>query len=52
MVGTINENSKESAVWEYNYNGGKAMAIGINHPTSFGFSNNQWRPLILKFIEY
>ncbi len=50
MINSINENSKDSTIWEYDYDGGKAVAIGISHPTSYGFSNNDWRPLIQKFI--
>jgi hypothetical protein len=39
-----------SSIWEYDYSGGKCKAIGINHPTSIGFSHNKWRPLVQKFI--
>jgi hypothetical protein len=51
-IDDISEGECSSSIWEYNYNGGTCTAIGINHPTSFGFSSNKWRPLIQKFIAY
>jgi hypothetical protein len=52
MIDEIKTESKYSSVWEYDHSSGKTLAIGINHPTSIGFSNNEWRPLIQKFIVY
>jgi hypothetical protein len=42
---------KESTVWKFNYEGGFCHGIGVNHPSSRGFSPAQWNPLITKFLE-
>lgn len=50
---SINElkvNGKFSKVWNFNYLGGSCTAIGINHPSSRGFSYREWSPLVKEFL--
>jgi hypothetical protein len=48
--GHLDENGKHSTTWNYNYSCGNCSAIGINHPSSIGFSYSSWRPLVFKFL--
>jgi len=48
--GHLDENGKHSTIWNYNYSSGNCSAIGINHPSSIGFSYTDWRPLVFKFL--
>lgn len=45
------EFQKKSTLWKFNYDGGFCHGIGVNHPSSPGFSSDNWRPLINKFLE-
>ena len=49
-VGDIEENNKKSTVWKFNYENGFCHGIGINHASSRGFSPQNWKPLIDKFL--
>lgn len=45
----LDVNGKHSTVWEYKYKTGVCKAIGINHP-SRGGSSDDWRPLVTEFL--
>jgi hypothetical protein len=50
-VRQISANGKYSTVWEYQYEGGRCLAMGIKHPSwMFGYSCHDWRPLVDKFL--
>lgn len=51
IVGEINKNGRNSKIWEYKYTDGHCKAIGINHPSSRGFSHHDWRPLVKEFLD-
>lgn len=46
----LKANGKQSQVWEYKYNGGNCLCMGIYHPSSIGFSPKSWKPLVDKFL--
>ncbi len=48
-IGELKESGKFSTIWEYSYNQGKCIAIGINHTRARDFYS--WRPLVEKFIK-
>lgn len=51
QVTAINAANKRSEVWEYEYNTGKCIVIGISHPSSPGFSSKSYTPLLNKFLQ-
>jgi hypothetical protein len=50
IVGEINKNGRHSNIFEHKYSDGSCKVIGINHPSSRGFSYNEWNPLVKEFI--
>jgi hypothetical protein len=51
FVSHIVENGKRSTIWQYDYAGGKCLAVGIAHPSwMFGESCYKWKPLVDKFL--
>jgi len=47
----ISENGKKSTIWEYYYDGGKCLAMGIKHPSwMFGNSHVSWKPMVDQFL--
>ena len=47
----LNVNGKSSNLWKYDYGTGICISIGIHHPSSLGFSYNEWSPLVKSFLE-
>ncbi len=41
--------NRSSNIWKYDYGTGQCLAIGVNHPSKY-FSRDQWRPLVMKFL--
>lgn len=46
------ENNKESSLWEFEYEGGICLSMGIHHPGSTRpkFRVEEWRPIVKKFL--
>jgi len=50
-VKEISANNKKGNIWEYQRNGKKTLAMGINHASRmYGKSWSDWVPLVKKFI--
>lgn len=50
-ISFIDENDKKSEVWEYEYDNGKCLVIGIWHPSRiWGNSYKDWSPMVNKFL--
>jgi hypothetical protein len=47
------ENSKEATVWNFNYDGGTCLAMGIHHPGSTRpkFYPSEWKPIVDQFLK-
>jgi len=51
FVSHIVENGKRSTVWQYEYVGGRCLAVAIAHPSRMrGNSYNKWKPLVDNFL--
>lgn len=50
---TDEENAKEATLWEFEYEGGKCLSMGIHHPSSTNpkFRVEEWRPIVRKFLD-
>lgn len=46
----IQNNNKNSTIWEYQLNNKGCTAMGINHPSKY-FSYNNWRPIVFEFLD-
>lgn len=42
--------NKKSTLWKFNYENGLCFGIGVNHPSSRGYSPIEWSSLINKFL--